>query len=138
MRSNNRWLQRFQNYQQSLFHLKNEVTQYGNTNIDVIKKGIIQSFEITHELSWKLMQDILREEGESELYGSKSATRLAFNRGLINQGEIWLEMIKSRNLTVHTYDQQMINEEFNKIIHLHLPAFTSFEQKVNMICSNLD
>lgn len=65
MRSNNRWLQRFQNYQRSLFHLKNEVTQYGNTNIDVIKKGIIQSFEITHELSWKLMQDILREEGES-------------------------------------------------------------------------
>lgn len=138
MRSNNRWLQRFQNYQRSLFHLKNEVTQYGNTNIDVIKKGIIQSFEITHELSWKLMQDILREEGESELYGSKSATRLAFNRGLINQGEIWLEMIKSRNLTVHTYDQQMINEEFDKIIHLYLPVFTSFEQKVSMICSNLD
>ncbi|HHF5798286.1 TPA: nucleotidyltransferase substrate binding protein [Haemophilus influenzae] len=138
MRSNNRWLQRFQNYQRSLFHLKNEVTQYGNINIDVIKKGIIQSFEITHELSWKLMQDILREEGESELYGSKSVTRLAFNRGLINQGEIWLEMIKSRNLTVHTYDQQMINEEFDKIIHLYLPAFTSFEQKVSMICSNLD
>lgn len=47
-------------------------------------------------------------------------------------------MIKSRNLTVHTYDQQMINEEFDKIIHLYLPAFTSFEQKVSMICSNLD
>lgn len=132
-----RWKQRFQNYQKSVIYLSTEIGQYGDTDIDVIKKGIIQSFEICHELAWKLMQDILRDEGETELLGSKSATRLAFNRGLITHGEIWLEMIKSRNLTVHTYDEAMINEEFQKIKHQYLPLFIAFEQRVNRLCAGL-
>lgn len=132
-----RWKQRFQNYQKSVIYLSTEIGHYGDTDIDVIKKGIIQSFEICHELAWKLMQDILRDEGETELLGSKSATRLAFNRGLITHGEIWLEMIKSRNLTVHTYDEAMINEEFQKIKHQYLPLFIAFEQRVNRLCAGL-
>ncbi|OOF59493.1 nucleotidyltransferase substrate binding protein [Rodentibacter myodis] len=132
-----RWKQCFQNYQKSVTYLSTEIEQYGDTDINVIKKGIIQSFEICHELAWKLMQDILREEGETEILGSKSATRLAFNRGLITHGEIWLEMIKSRNLTVHTYDEGMINEEFQKIKRQYLPLFIAFEQRVNTLCAGL-
>lgn len=137
MQSDIRWKQRFQNYQKSVTYLADEVKQYGDTNIEVIKKGIIQSFEITHELAWKLMQDILKDEGESEMLGSKSATRLAFARGLIHEGEIWLEMIKSRNLTVHTYDVQMIDNEFDKIVHQYLPLFIAFEQRIQTLCNNL-
>ncbi|BFU60283.1 MULTISPECIES: nucleotidyltransferase substrate binding protein [Rodentibacter] len=131
-----RWKQRFQNYQKSVTYLSNEVEQYRDTDIEVIKKGIIQSFEICHELAWKLMQDILKEEGETELFGSKSATRIAFNRGLITHGEIWLEMIKSRNLTVHTYDEAMIDTEFQKITSQYLPLFIAFEQRVNSLCNS--
>ncbi|WP_228063519.1 MULTISPECIES: nucleotidyltransferase substrate binding protein [unclassified Pasteurella] len=43
------------------------------------------------------MQDILKYQGEVELWGSKAETRLAFNRGLIQNGEVWLEMVESRN-----------------------------------------
>lgn len=133
-----RWKQRFDNYQKAVGYLKSESEKYADTDIDVIKKGIIQSFEITHELAWKLMQDILKWEGETEILGSKSASRLAFNRGLITHGEIWQEMIKSRNLTVHTYDVAVLTEEFNKIINDYLPHFIAFEQRVTALCQTLD
>lgn len=138
MQLDSRWKQRFQNYQKSVTYLKSEIEQYRDTNIDVIKKGIIQSFEITHELAWKLMQDILKDEGETDILGSKSATRLAFQRGLIRDGETWLEMIKSRNLTVHTYDNQRLGSEFHKIVEQYLPLFIAFENRVSTLCSSLD
>ncbi|AGH37930.1 Nucleotidyltransferase substrate binding protein [Bibersteinia trehalosi USDA-ARS-USMARC-188] len=133
-----RWKQRFDNYQKAVGYLKSESEKYADTDVDVIKKGIIQSFEITHELAWKLMQDILKWEGETEILGSKSASRLAFNRGLITHGEVWQEMIKSRNLTVHTYDVAVLTNEFNKIIHDYLPLFIAFEQRINALCQTLD
>ncbi|HDL1260009.1 TPA: nucleotidyltransferase substrate binding protein [Mannheimia haemolytica] len=129
-----RWKQRFDNYKKSVSYLQAEAEKYADTDIDVIKKGIIQSFEITHELAWKLMQDILKWEGEVDIYGSKTASRLAFNRGLITQGEVWLEMIKSRNITVHTDDETILTEEFNKIIKAYLPLFIEFEQRVETLC----
>lgn len=138
MQVEQRWKQRFQNYQKSLTYLKSEVEQYRDTNIDVIKKGIIQSFEITHELAWKVMQDILKDQGEVDILGSKSATRLAFQRGLIHDGETWLEMIKSRNLTVHTYDNQILGSEFHKIVEQYLPLFIAFEKRIAALCHNLD
>ncbi|MDO4430185.1 MAG: nucleotidyltransferase substrate binding protein [Lonepinella koalarum] len=133
-----RWKQRFDNYQKAVGYLKSESEKYADTDIDVIKKGIIQSFEITHELAWKLMQDILKWEGEVDIYGSKSASRLAFNRGLITQGEVWQEMIKSRNTTVHTYDEAILIKEFDKIIKDYLPLFIEFQQRVEKICQTLD
>lgn len=125
-----RWKQRFDNYQKAVGYLKSESEKYADTDVDVIKKGIIQSFEITHELAWKLMQDILKWDGEVDIYGSKSASRLAFNRGLITHGEIWQEMVKSRNITVHTYDEGVLTDEFNKIITVYLPLFIEFEQRI--------
>ncbi|HDL6024119.1 TPA: nucleotidyltransferase substrate binding protein [Mannheimia haemolytica] len=133
-----RWKQRFDNYKKSVSYLQAEAEKYADTDIDVIKKGIIQSFEITHELAWKLMQDILKWEGEVDIYGSKTASRLAFNRGLITQGEVWLEMIKSRNITVHTDDETILTEEFNKIIKAYLPLFIEFGQRVETLCQTLD
>lgn len=133
-----RWKQHFDNYQKAVGYLKDESEKYANTDIDVIKKGIIQSFEITHELAWKLMQDILKWEGEVGLYCSKAASRLAFNRGLISHGEIWLEMVNSRNITVHTYDENVLTEEFNKIIKDYLPLFIEFERRVERLCQTLD
>ncbi|OOF35822.1 nucleotidyltransferase substrate binding protein [Rodentibacter heidelbergensis] len=132
-----RWQQRFDNYKKAVHYLANEVEKYANTDLDIIKKGIIQSFEITHELAWKLLQDILKYQGEVELWGSKSATRLAFNRGLIQNGEIWLDMIESRNITVHTYDENILNKEFNKVVKDYLPLFIQLKERIEQLWTNL-
>ncbi|WP_273383874.1 nucleotidyltransferase substrate binding protein [Actinobacillus porcinus] len=130
--------QRFENYEKAVFHLEKNIQEYSDTTIDVIKAGIIQHFELAHELAWKLMQDILKYEGESDILGSRTATRLAFNRGLISDGRTWLDMIDSRNKTVHTYDDKILNEEFKKVVELYLPLFIQFRDEVTQRCLTLD
>lgn len=133
-----RWQQRFENYKKAVNRLHSAIEQYGNTDIAIIKEGIIQRFEFTHELSWKLMQDILKGQGETDLFGSKSATRLAFNRGLIQNGEIWLDMIESRNITVHTYNSDILDKEFNKVVKYYLPLFIQFQNRIEQLWQSLD
>ena len=133
-----RWKQRFANYSKALKQLESAVNKYADTEIDIIKEGIVQRFEFTHELAWKLMQDILQEEGFTDIIGSRTATKTAFNRNLINDGDTWLEMIKSRNITVHTYDDKILSQEFKKIVVLYLPLFIQFKQRVEKLCQNSD
>ncbi|WP_439234566.1 nucleotidyltransferase substrate binding protein [Lonepinella koalarum] len=129
--------QRFEHYQKALTQLMEAVEKYSNTQENIIKEGLIQRFEFTHELAWKLMKDILQYEGDFE-GGSRTTTRQAFNLGYISQGEIWMEMIKTRNLTVHTYNEDILENEFNKIISQYFPLLVEFKQKVETLCQNLD
>ncbi|WP_439257223.1 nucleotidyltransferase substrate binding protein [Lonepinella sp. BR2271] len=129
--------QRFEHYQKALTQLMEAVEKYSNTQENIIKEGLIQRFEFTHELAWKLMKDILQYEGDFE-GGSRTATREAFNLGYISQGEVWMEMIKTRNLTVHTYNEDILEDEFNKIISQYFPLLLEFRQKVETLCQNLD
>lgn len=68
------------------------------------QQGLIQSFDFTHELAWKVMKDYFYHQGNNEIYGSRDATRAAFKAGLISNGKEWMKMIVSRNQTSHTCD----------------------------------
>jgi nucleotidyltransferase substrate binding protein (TIGR01987 family) len=87
------------------------------------EQGLIQSFEYTHELAWNVLKDFLEEQGAKNLYASKDSTREAFKAGLIQNGEIWMDMIQSRNLTSHTYNQEIAREIASKIIENYAPEF---------------
>ena len=104
--SNLRWIQRLSNFSRALLQLENAVNLAKERELtDLEKQGLIQLFEFTHELSWNVIKDYLTYQGGAELItGSRDATREAFNRGLLENGEAWMEMIKSRNKTSHTYD----------------------------------
>lgn len=102
-----RWKQRFNNYSKALSDLDAEVSLRASRELSRLEeKGLIQSFEMAHELAWNVLKDYLEEQGGTTgLLGSKDSTREAFKRGLIDDGEIWMDMIKSRNLTSHVYDE---------------------------------
>lgn len=101
-----RWKQRFQNYSKAFTDLRTEVAIRASRELSRLEeKGLIQSFEMTHELTWNLLKDYLGEVGGTNgLLGSKDTTREAFKRGLIDDGEVWMAMIKDRNQTLHVYD----------------------------------
>ena len=127
-----RWKQRFSNYKKALATLTKGIEQYYRNGLsDLEKQGIIQGFEFTHELCWKVMQDFLKDQGESTLYGSKDTTRLAFSRGLITKGEIWMSMITDRNLTSHTYQEDISEQIFNRIVNSYYELFTQFQKKMD-------
>lgn len=123
-----RWKQRFASYKKAFSQLKEAVelmSQRPLSNLE--KQGVVQVFEFTHELSWNLMKDFLEDRGNTGLYGSRDATRQAFKYELIVEGEVWMNMIKSRNLTSHTYDETIVDEIIGLVSKQYLSAFIELE-----------
>ncbi len=127
-----RWIQRFDNYTKAFQQLKNAVELAKERELsDLEKQGLIQAFEYTHELAWKTMKDFLHEKRNKEIYGSKDVTPEAFKYGLIEKGEIWMDMIQSRNNTSHTYNEETANEIAKAIIDNYYSEFEKLINKLN-------
>jgi nucleotidyltransferase substrate binding protein (TIGR01987 family) len=126
-----RFVQRFNNFLKAFMQLESAISLTKERKLsDLEKQGLIQAFEYCHELAWNVLKDFLQnEEGKSEIYGSKSATREAFRVGLISNGEVWMEMIKDRNQTVHTYNSETSEQIFNNIVKSYFAEFVSFKNK---------
>jgi nucleotidyltransferase substrate binding protein (TIGR01987 family) len=128
MQEDIRWKQRFQNYGKALMLLEEAVDANRTAERELIKAGIIQYFEFTHELAWKVMKDFLEYEGMTGIVGSRSATREAFNKGLIEEGQAWMDMLETRNITVHAYDPLIITEAFEQIVNINVVLLRKFHQ----------
>ncbi len=126
-----RWMQRFQHFQQALSQLTKFI-QKGKLN-ELEEQGLIKAFEYTHELAWNALKDFLESRGVSGLYGSKDATREAFKRGLVENGEIWMDMIQARNLTSHTYNQDVALKIANAITQHYFPEFLKLNSRMESL-----
>jgi nucleotidyltransferase substrate binding protein (TIGR01987 family) len=122
-----RWIQRFSHFKKALDQSTKFIKQ-GNLN-ELEQQGLIQSFEYTYELSWSTLKDYFEGQGETDIHGSRDAFRLAFKRGLIEDGETWMEMIESRTLTSHTYNEDIAQEIADKILNRYFPEFQSLRTK---------
>lgn len=125
-----RFVQRFNNFLKAFVQFEKAVKLAKSREFsDLEKQGLIQAFEYTHELAWNVLRDFLQADGAKEIYGSKSATREAFKVGLINDGEIWMEMVEDRNATVHTYNQDVSEKISVKIVKKYFDEFVLFKKK---------
>lgn len=132
-----RWKQRFDNFQLALSQLKEAVEIFNQRPLSKLEEqGLIQSFEYTHELAWNVIKDYFKEQGNTSITGSKDAAREAFQKGLIADGTNWMEMIKSRNATSHTYNQKVAKDIVNKIISFYYKSFSDFETKMKTLLNN--
>lgn len=106
-----RWQQRFSNFEKALAQLASAVELAESRELSQLEKqGVIKAFEFTHELAWNVLKDFFVEQGNQDIKGSKDATREAFKVQLIRDGENWMEMIRSRNRSSHTYDEVLAEE----------------------------
>ena len=122
-----RWQQRHTNYSEALEQLGNAIAISQQRPLSKLEKqGLIQAFEFTHELAWNVMKDYFAWQGNPGITGSRDAAREAFQKGLVEDGEGWMEMIKSRNQTSHTYQQKVADEIAGKIIEHYFPLFQGF------------
>lgn len=124
-----RWIQRLNHFNSAFQRLLSayQLSQQRPLS-DLEKHGYIQAFEFTHELAWNVIKDYFSYQGQSGIMGSRDATREAFNKGLIPDGNAWMEMIRSRNLTSYTYNENVANEIVGKISDLYVPAFKELQE----------
>ncbi len=122
-----RWRRRFANFNKVLQQLSRFIEQAELNEFE--KQGLLQCFEYNYELSWNTIKDFYESQGETDIQGSRDAIRLAFKRGLIEDGEIWMEMIKSRISTSHTYNEHAAEEVSNAIIKNYYQEFIKLRKK---------
>ncbi len=120
-----RYIQRFENFEKSFLLLKQSL-EIGAPSI-VEKAGVIQFFEICFELSWKLMKDYLEFQGY-EVGSPREAIKRAFSTRLIEDGTPWLNALTDRNLTVHTYDEAIADQVYDKIRKEYAPLIVSLRE----------
>jgi nucleotidyltransferase substrate binding protein (TIGR01987 family) len=126
-----RWVRRFNNFVKAFAQLEEAVKLSRQRELSKLEQqGLIQAFEYTHELAWKTMKDFLEERGVQNLYGSRDATREAFKAGLIENGEVWMAMIQSRNLTSHTYNEETAAIIFSAIVDNYFAEFAAFRERM--------
>jgi nucleotidyltransferase substrate binding protein (TIGR01987 family) len=132
MKEDIRWKQRFQNYEKALTAIKNAIALAATRELtELEKQGLIQGFEFTLELAWNVMKDYLEEQGINNIIGSKNAVRQAFAKGLIDNGQVWMDMIEDRNLASHSYDEATAENIVTSIINNYYHQFNTFAEKMN-------
>lgn len=126
-----RWQQRFANYKRALQQLQSAVELSQQRELSNLEKqGVIQAFEFTHELAWNVLKDYLQDQGNQNIRGSKDATREAFKVQLITDGEGWMAMIQSRNISSHTYDERTAEQLAGAITAQYFPLFLALQSEM--------
>lgn len=124
-----RWKQRFDNFTRALHQLRLAVELSQQRPLsDLEKQGVIQAFGVVHELAWNVLKDFLEFEGIQGIVGSRETVREAFKRALLDDGELWMDMIEKRNLSSHAYNQALADELVRIIIDGYYPAFLALQQ----------
>jgi nucleotidyltransferase substrate binding protein (TIGR01987 family) len=129
-----RWKQRFKNYQKALVTMKSAMELAATRELsDLEKQGVIQGFEFTFELAWNVMKDYLEEQGINGIIGSKNAVRHAFNKDLIDDGQIWMDMINDQNIAAHVYDSETAEDLVVAIKNIYYLEFTKLATKMESL-----
>lgn len=130
-----RWIQRLNHFSKALSQLTKFIEK-GVLN-ELEQQGLIQAFEYTYELAWNTLKDYFEDQGETSIYGSRDAFRLGFKRGLLENGEIWMEMVKSRTLTSHTYNEDIAEKIAADIVNRYFSEFVALETKMKSLKEKL-
>jgi nucleotidyltransferase substrate binding protein (TIGR01987 family) len=130
-----RWLQRYSNFHKACQRLI-EVTESGTTieNLSELEQeGLVQRFEYTFELSWKVMQDLLIYKGYEFMLGPNGTLKMAFEDGLISDHDGWRQMTKSRNMLSHVYDEEETDAVVRLIFSRYAPLLKSLDKKLEQL-----
>ncbi|GAA0604688.1 nucleotidyltransferase substrate binding protein [Virgibacillus siamensis] len=94
------------------------------------RAGIIQFFEMTFELSWKLQKDYLEAQGYV-IESPRDAIKQAYQAELIDDGHVWMDALAKRNPTTHIYDEEMVKQFVDEIAGTYLPAMKHLYEKLS-------
>ncbi|MCB9502459.1 MAG: nucleotidyltransferase substrate binding protein [Deferribacteres bacterium] len=130
------WIQRFNNFSKAMNQLRKFINKKHLNELE--KQGLIQAFEYTYELAWNVIKDYFEAQGDTGILGSRDAFRLAFRRGLIQDGDEWMDMITSRSLTSHTYNEETAEKIVTSIRSSYYQQFDMLHIKMENLQRELD
>lgn len=119
-----RWKQRFDNFDRAFVLLREVCEADLQTLSQLEKEGAIQRFEVAFELAWKTLKDYLEEQGFIVSPATpRQVIKEAFSARLLDDAEVWIDMMLHRNLLSHTYDFKVFEEVLRVVVRRYFPAF---------------
>lgn len=109
--------EKLNDYKNALERLKESLEM--DISASIVLDGIIQRFEFSYELSWKIIKEYLEYQGIIEARTPRETFKEGFKSGIIDDGDAWMDMIQDRNLTSHTYSEKTALEIYKKIKSKH-------------------
>ena len=135
-----RWIQRYANFHKACGRLL-EVTE-ANRLMDGLSEleleGLVQRFEYTFELSWKVLQDILIYKGYEFMLGPNGTLKMALEDGLISDHDGWRKMLRSRNTLSHVYDESEALPIIRLIYNDYAPLLKQLDETLRNLSANKD
>ena len=117
-----RWRQRLSTFQKGLVRLEEAIKLLQSSALsDLERDGVIQRFEYTQELAWKTLKCYIEHQEGFSIMGSRDTIRQAFKMGIIHNTSPWFDMLESRNITSHVYDEEKENETIDRIAMTYYP-----------------
>ncbi len=127
-----RWKQRFENYSKAYTSLlESDDALKNEPDNGFIKDSLIQRYEYTVELAWKVMKDYLEEQGFIDVTSPKKVIRKAFEERLIQDATAWMAALNDRNITSHAYDETKANEIIKDISEKYILLFRDLFDQMN-------
>lgn len=124
MTTEERSRQRFENFTRALDRLREALAIPVDEISDMERESLVQRFHYTFELAWKVLADALEREGVTlDVASPRRAVREAFATGLLDDGQLWMDMIEDRNRTVHQYDETLLEAVVANVRARYLAAF---------------
>lgn len=122
-------MKKLDNFSNRLTILRNADFKLADNN-DIYRTGVIGQFNLTFELAWKALQEILRLHGaeEADTGSPREILQLGYKLGFVNDSAVWLLMLKKRNTSVHIYNEQEVDEMILLIRDSFIPAFVALEK----------
>ncbi len=123
-----RWIQRLNSYSKALEGLSGAIDLSSKRNLSNLEEqGLIKSFELAYELAWLTIKDFYEYVGVTNIQGSRDAFRLAFKEGIIEKGDVFMQSIESRRLSVHTYNENTVKKIHADIVDKYYQAFVELK-----------
>ena len=118
-------MKKLDNFSNCLDVLKRADFEIADEN-EIYRTGIIGQFNLTFELAWKALQEIMRMHSVkgADTGSPREILQLGYKIGFINDPEVWLLMLKKRNTSIHIYNEEEVDEMIMLIRDSFIPAFT--------------
>jgi len=130
-----RWIQRYANFHKACSRLVavTEADRFIDDLSELEIEGLVQRFEYTFELAWKVLQDLLIYKGYEFMMGPNGTLKMAFDDGLIADHDGWRKMAKSRNTLSHVYDEEEVLPIVKLIYSDYAPLLKKLDKELNIL-----
>lgn len=122
-------MKKLDNFSSCLDVLRHANFEFAKEN-EIYRTGIIWQFNLTLELAWKALQEILKLHGAAgaETGSPMEILQLGYKLGFLNDSAVWLLMLKKRNVSVYLYNEDDIDEMILLVRDSFIPAFSALEK----------